>query len=697
MLSPISNEQQEILDKLQNYNVIVDAVAGSGKTTTNLYIAKKYIDKNILLLTYNSKLKLETREKVKLLELNNIEVHSYHSFCVKYYDHKCFTDSEISKVLKKDKKPLRIFCYDIIILDEAQDITPVYYELICKICNNMKGDVEPKICLLGDKHQSIYQFHKSDEKYLTLGDKLFNVNNYKWKTCNLGMSFRVPNKICDFINHCVLNEPRILPFRECHIKPTYVICSEFPYEDKLTKKTMPTKYVPYGILIDCLKNYKPEDIFILAYSIKSPYCPARRLENYIKVYNADIPVYVPYSDDEKLDETIIAGKLTFSTFHQVKGLERKVVIIFGFDKGYFKFPGKSDLCNDCPNEFYVALTRAKEHLILLHHFTNDYLPFVNRNTLTTYANYMCKRKLFLMDSNNTPLKTLAVTNLIKYIPQSIIDTCYNLLTIIERRPVGTKIDLAQKIKNGEYYEAVNCINGIAVPAYFEFLTTNKCTILKESLNFNIEDTYHNRETITFHENQLSKLENIDKDKTLLLDNILYIATIYDGLTSGYIFKSYQITDYNWIEKEILMECIDRLHTLNIGKDCEYEKKALILKLPCLKKYNKQLFGRFDCIDSNTLYEFKCCEKIEKEHVIQLALYMLMHKTITEDKNVNKDFKYIIYNIITDQLLEIICDRTKLENMLEIILDSKFGIKQELLEQEFIDKNRIIYNKYYDII
>ena len=39
-LPEISTEQKYIIDSIQNNNVIVDSVAGSGKTTTNLFIAK---------------------------------------------------------------------------------------------------------------------------------------------------------------------------------------------------------------------------------------------------------------------------------------------------------------------------------------------------------------------------------------------------------------------------------------------------------------------------------------------------------------------------------------------------------------------------------------------------------------------------------------------------------------------------------
>ena len=54
------------MDAVRNgFNVLVDSVAGSGKTTTNLHIAKALPHYKILLLTYNSKLKEECRQKVE--------------------------------------------------------------------------------------------------------------------------------------------------------------------------------------------------------------------------------------------------------------------------------------------------------------------------------------------------------------------------------------------------------------------------------------------------------------------------------------------------------------------------------------------------------------------------------------------------------------------------------------------------------
>jgi hypothetical protein len=86
-LPSASEEQMEIIKRIQEgCNVIVDSVAGSGKTTTCLHIAKECPFLSILLLTYNKSLKAETRERVKSLGIRNLEVHSYNAMGVKYYN-----------------------------------------------------------------------------------------------------------------------------------------------------------------------------------------------------------------------------------------------------------------------------------------------------------------------------------------------------------------------------------------------------------------------------------------------------------------------------------------------------------------------------------------------------------------------------------------------------------------------------------
>ena len=81
-----SDEQLFVINQLKTQkNVIVDAIAGSGKSTTILSVAKAFIGINILQMTYNSMLRLEIKEKTKVLQIENIEVQTFHSLAKKYY------------------------------------------------------------------------------------------------------------------------------------------------------------------------------------------------------------------------------------------------------------------------------------------------------------------------------------------------------------------------------------------------------------------------------------------------------------------------------------------------------------------------------------------------------------------------------------------------------------------------------------
>ena len=131
----MSEEQRKVLDFIRSgKNVIVDACAGSGKSTTILSIAKELTGKKIRQFTYNSQLRFDVKENVKKYKLNNLEVHTYHSFAVKYYSDIAHTDTGIRQILREKMSPRNpIPLVDIIVLDESQDMTMLYFELIVKM------------------------------------------------------------------------------------------------------------------------------------------------------------------------------------------------------------------------------------------------------------------------------------------------------------------------------------------------------------------------------------------------------------------------------------------------------------------------------------------------------------------------------------------------------------------------------------
>ncbi len=138
-MQSLSDEQSLVYDYIKSgKNVIVDAVAGSGKSTTVLGIAKLMPNKKFLQVTYNSMLRYEIKTKVESLGLKNLEVHTYHSLAVKYFHSSAYTDSGIRYILKQNISPrIHIPKKDIIVIDETQDMTFLYFQFMDKFLDAM--------------------------------------------------------------------------------------------------------------------------------------------------------------------------------------------------------------------------------------------------------------------------------------------------------------------------------------------------------------------------------------------------------------------------------------------------------------------------------------------------------------------------------------------------------------------------------
>ena len=83
--------------------------------------------------------------------------------CILYYK-KAFDDNGIILLLKNKDLNIEKFNFNIIIIDEIQDLNSLYYQLICKILYDNTS--EPNILLLGDKNQCINTWNNSDWRYL---------------------------------------------------------------------------------------------------------------------------------------------------------------------------------------------------------------------------------------------------------------------------------------------------------------------------------------------------------------------------------------------------------------------------------------------------------------------------------------------------------------------------------------------------
>lgn len=104
ILSSPSPEQQVAIDTLlhSNNNLIVEACAGSGKTTTILHLASAAPQTRFLVLVYNRRLMAETDDRVRALGLANTTVLNYHTLGARYYTPECATDQGLKRVVQDD-------------------------------------------------------------------------------------------------------------------------------------------------------------------------------------------------------------------------------------------------------------------------------------------------------------------------------------------------------------------------------------------------------------------------------------------------------------------------------------------------------------------------------------------------------------------------------------------------------------------
>jgi len=189
---PTENQQQIIDYVAGGKSVIVTAVAGSGKTFTCAKIAEMMPEKRVLCLTYSANLKEEGRQRTE--HLNNMEYTNYHSFILRWGGRPCHDDEMFNKAVRDLQLPRHK--YEVIIVDETQDMKDDYFKLFYKI---IEANPQAQLVLVGDVLQAIFETIRSlpsDSRYLTEMDKILGRN---FEKVYMDESFRYSQEVCDFV------------------------------------------------------------------------------------------------------------------------------------------------------------------------------------------------------------------------------------------------------------------------------------------------------------------------------------------------------------------------------------------------------------------------------------------------------------------------------------------------------------------
>ena len=678
---PPSEEQLFIFQNiLENKNVIVDAIAGAGKSSTIIAIAERLPNLSFLQITYNSMLRKEFKEKLKVLCLTNIEVHTFHSLAVKYFQSNAFTDTVLREILYNKLQPQTVISnFDIVILDECQDMTPLYYHFI-----NYVFDFLPRqslqLLILGDFMQCLYEFKGADSRFLTLADKLWSkctaLKTSNFTQCSLTTSYRITNQMAQFINHAMLDEPRIKACRDG--TPVIYI--------RNTRSNI-EKIVIYHIKRILEEGDLPSDIFILGSSVRGVSSNIRKLENVL--VESGIPCHVPMLESDKIDDRVINGKVVFSTFHTVKGRQRKYVFVLGFDSSYFQIYSRNIPRTICPNTLYVACTRATHKLYLLEsaqYATDKPLPFLKLShhdmIETDYIDFKGNPQTIFYDKiNQESVKDkpttfqINITDLIRFIPESVLESITPIVTKIffkvshmsnnsKEYPIQPN-DIPSIVNlSNDMYEDVSDLNGIAIPCIFydKFYNKNDTSSLYKLIEMYMKDLKTNEYSYL-----KSRFLELNKQCTSIAD-YLYMSNFLLSCQEKLYFKLKQIeqTDYSWLEEDTVNKLTELLYTLLGNDEYLYQEKTIIdysmenehvvfdsvlADIGPVSNVKYRFKARIDFVTAHSIWEMKCTSQLSIEHMLQVVFYAWIWKLLYPDQ----EKKFILFNIKTGEMMQLLDD------------------------------------------
>jgi len=655
MITP-SEEQRRFIDLIgERQNVVGDCVAGSGKTTTVLMIAEHFNDKSVLQITYNSQLKTEVRKKSESMEIQNLEVHTYHSLARKYYAKSGFDDKMIRRSMNIELGLNRPE-FDIVVIDEAQDMTPLYYKLVAKFIRDLMNP-NLQLIVLGDKYQGIYQFKGADSRFLTLTPKLWD---REFMDATLSTSYRVTHPIASFVNECMLGFTRMNAAKD-GANVQYLRCDAFKVCCDVADRVCNLMK---------LNNLEPQDVFVLAGSIKNPRHPVHKLEN--EFVKRGIPCHCPTSEDRVMDEDVIRGKVVFSTLHQAKGRERAIVVIYGFDAGYFKFHEKVRSPMECPETLYVAATRAKQHLILLEDSKQGPLPFLKHTAKQlqqlSFVDYReIDSRMSEPFSRLSKVSKSSPTEITKFLKEDAVIALTELVekTFETETEKYYSSDITSKIQTGSnMFEDVSDINGIVIPSIYEAEKMGRSTIetvVRKLCKIN-EDPF------------IRSMYNTDKAVESIPD-YLRLALVYNAFSQQLYHRLVHIQMWDWLDDASVKECIAPLYSI-LPNGTIYEEEILASYVSAYHGIIR-FQGFIDAITSDTVWEIKCTSELSLEHHLQLVVYawMMMHKSTDR-------YQFKLINLKTGEIRRI-KTLDYVDEIMSNLINSKFSASLELTDDQFI--------------
>ncbi len=286
--------------------------------------------------------------KNSLFKLKKPKIYESYQRYLKSYHLKDFDDILIDfyKMMNQKKKKPK---YKYIFVDEFQDTNHLQYIILKSLITK-----DTQVLCVGDPDQSIYKFRGAEPKIINAF-----IKDYNAKVEMLTINYRSNATIIKHANRLIKRNYRTLKkdLNAYNQETKHISSYIFMQADQESEtiKNIIHEHIKKGI--------KPKEIAVLYRNHYRSY----HLKNYLKEIDFSYyDEYHPFAQNQNIH---------MLTIHQAKGLEFEVVIILGLESNIFpscKINQKQYLEEE-RRLMFVAMTRAKSHLIFTHTRYNQYL------------------------------------------------------------------------------------------------------------------------------------------------------------------------------------------------------------------------------------------------------------------------------------------------------------------------------------
>lgn len=489
MLPTPSEEQARSIEDFKNgHNVLVQAVAGGGKSSAFYLAALAHKETcqtpRVLILCYNKALQIKTTNDLENYGLASfVDAFTVHGLASQMFGYTISCDMLLEHALNnKDLKAVLPAPYTALLVDEVQDMSEFTLRTINLVItmsctqaefsaagdnlgdfgfnvgvnDNDENDrslakrrrvsstlpiVSVPVMCVGDLRQNLYGSHSGDNtgcQCLLDPGTMFQANGRQWKSHVYSISFRLTPALCNFVNTHFSGSPTgptadIVPgnFTSKDIKPIYI-------EGDIYDESV-------NALTQALIEYAPSDIMVLSPSVESAlYGACKRMVNVVSLRPNAPAFYVTDHMRGMSEDLEYKDKILVTTFFQAKGSERKCVIVLHADSSSIWDKDDNGVSDTpfCRNPMHVALTRSQEMLYVIRHTGNDVYPTMHLAVLDDTARVVHGRIVRPRDDDGIQTKkrvTRSVDWLIKHVNVKTVNCVLNLFDISEPETMGDPV------------------------------------------------------------------------------------------------------------------------------------------------------------------------------------------------------------------------------------------------------------------